>query len=105
MEIEPEEGYKEYCRNWTSEEETGDNGSNVIGDGSIEFDGLHARYRKDLPDVLKGVSCRIQPGEKVGIVGRTGAGKTTLINTLLGITEVSRGRILLGGASLGDLPL
>ena len=44
------------------------------------------RYRKDLPDVIKGVSCNIKGGEKIGIVGRTGAGKTTIINTLLGVT-------------------
>ena len=48
--------------------------------------GLKARYRKDLPDVIKCVSCDIKKGEKIGIVGRTGAGKTTIINTLLGIT-------------------
>ncbi len=50
---------------------------------------MFARYRMDLPDALKGISCRIKAGEKVGIVGRTGAGKTTLINTLLRITEIS----------------
>jgi ABC-type multidrug transport system fused ATPase/permease subunit len=66
---------------------------------------LHVRYRKDLPDVIKGVSCKIKAGEKVGIVGRTGAGKTTIINTLLGVSEISEGRILIDGSSIEDYPL
>ena len=44
-------------------------------------------------------------GEKVGIVGRTGAGKTTIINTLLGITEISAGKITIDGESIEDLAL
>jgi ABC-type multidrug transport system fused ATPase/permease subunit len=44
-----------------------------------------------------GVSCKILPGEKVGIVGRTGAGKTTLINSLLRITDISKGEVLIDG--------
>lgn len=47
---------------------------------------MKARYRSDLPDVLKGMNLKIKAGEKVGIVGRTGAGKTTIINTLLRVT-------------------
>lgn len=47
---------------------------------------MYARYRHDLPDVLKGLSLSIKAGQKIGIVGRTGAGKTTIINTLLRIT-------------------
>ena len=69
-------------------------------EGRIDFVDLNARYRKDLPDVLSEVSCRVEPGEKVGIVGRTGAGKTTLINTLLRITHISSGRILIDGTSI-----
>jgi ABC-type multidrug transport system fused ATPase/permease subunit len=54
----------------------------------------------DLPDVIKGITCKIQAGEKVGIVGRTGAGKTTIINALLGIAEISDGNILIDGTSI-----
>ena len=53
--------------------------------------GIKARYRKDLPDVLRGIDVKIKSGEKIGIIGRTGAGKTSLINTLLRITEISEG--------------
>lgn len=88
MKIEPEAPYQEYCNNWNSKEE---GCREVIQRGDIEFNNLFARYRMDLPDALRGVTCRIKAGEKVGIVGRTGAGKTTIINTLLRITEISEG--------------
>ena len=52
---------------------------------------MRARYRTDLPDTLKDMSIIIKPGEKIGIVGRTGAGKTTIINTLLRVTCISKG--------------
>ncbi|CAG7832069.1 unnamed protein product, partial [Allacma fusca] len=46
--------------------------------GNIVFDNFQMRYRDDLDYVLLGVTCNIRPGEKVGIVGRTGAGKSSL---------------------------
>ena len=58
----------------------------VIPRGEIKFDRVKVRYRKDLPDVIRKIDCEIKAGEKIGIVGRTGAGKTTIINTLLGVT-------------------
>jgi len=61
---------------------------------------VKVRYRKDLPDVIKRITCKIEPGEKIGIVGRTGAGKTTIINTLLGVTEISNGSIIIDGKSI-----
>ena len=67
----------------------------MIEKGELEFVDLSVRYRKDLPDVLKEINCRIAAGEKIGIVGRTGAGKTTIINTLLGTTEISSGNIFI----------
>jgi ABC-type multidrug transport system fused ATPase/permease subunit len=66
---------------------------------------LCARYRKDLPDVLTGITCKIQPGEKVGIVGRTGAGKSTIINTLLKITHISSGAIKIDGKKINEYQL
>jgi ABC-type multidrug transport system fused ATPase/permease subunit len=102
MAIEAEERYVEYCEDWEPEEEER---PLIIKEGSIAFEGLKVKYRKDLPDVIKGLDCSIRAGEKVGIVGRTGAGKTTIINTLLGVTEISAGRILIDNQSILDLPL
>jgi len=46
--------------------------------GQVEFKNVTMAYREGLPDVLHGVSFTVRPGEKVGIVGRTGAGKSSL---------------------------
>jgi ATP-binding cassette subfamily B protein len=55
--------------------------------------------------VLKDVSFEVRPGERVGVVGATGAGKSTLINLLLRFYDVTRGRILVDGVDIRDLPL
>ena len=54
-------------------------------------------YRAGLPNALDGVSFTIYPGEKVGIVGRTGSGKSTLFLALFRMLELKSGRILLDG--------
>ncbi|KAL1687601.1 P-loop containing nucleoside triphosphate hydrolase protein [Schizophyllum commune] len=61
--------------------------------GRIEFKDVEMAYRPGLPLVLKGVSFTIEPGEKVGIVGRTGAGKSTVIQALFRMTELRSGSI------------
>jgi ATP-binding cassette, subfamily B, multidrug efflux pump len=75
--------------------------------GRIEFEDVWFAYGKTEdgePDwVLKGVSFVVEPGEKVAIVGHTGAGKTTLINLLMRFYDVDRGRILLDGVPIGRL--
>ena len=63
----------------------------MITEGRIQFNNASVKYRHDLPNVIKELNCTINPGEKIGIVGRTGAGKTTIINTLLRVTEISSG--------------
>ena len=59
--------------------------------GEITFSNVHMRYRSDLPPVLKGISMYIQGGEHIGIVGRTGAGKSSIITTLFRLNEISSG--------------
>lgn len=80
MRIQPEEGYKKYTELWNTKQE---GYNDVIRKGEITFIDSKVRYRPELPLVLKGVNIHINKGEKVGIVGRTGAGKSTITNCLL----------------------
>lgn len=63
----------------------------------MEFQQVVLVYRAGLPNALDGVSFTIYPGEKVGIVGRTGSGKSTLFLALFRMLELKSGRILLDG--------
>ncbi|XP_068254004.1 ATP-binding cassette sub-family C member 10 isoform X3 [Nyctibius grandis] len=65
--------------------------------GLVEFQRVVLAYRAGLPNALDGVSFTIYPGEKVGIVGRTGSGKSTLFLALFRMLELKSGRILLDG--------
>lgn len=71
--------------------------------GEIEFEDVWFAYN-DEDWVLRGLSLRVAPGEKVAFVGATGAGKTTVIKLLTRLYEVNRGRILLDGVDLRDIP-
>jgi ATP-binding cassette, subfamily B, multidrug efflux pump len=72
--------------------------------GHIVFDDVWFAYNDD-DYVLKGVSFEVRPGERVGIVGATGSGKTTLINLLLRFYDVNRGRITIDGIDIRELDL
>ncbi|KAF2534155.1 hypothetical protein F2Q70_00030476 [Brassica cretica] len=63
--------------------------------GSIKFEDVYLRYRTGLPPVLHGLSFSVSPSEKVGVVGRTGAGKSSMLNALFRIVEVEKGRIMI----------
>ncbi|KAM0065999.1 putative ABC-type xenobiotic transporter [Helianthus debilis subsp. tardiflorus] len=63
--------------------------------GRIHFEDLKLRYRPNAPLVLKGITCTFEEGTRVGIVGRTGSGKTTLITALFRLVEPDSGRILI----------
>ncbi|NXN15001.1 MRP7 protein, partial [Indicator maculatus] len=65
--------------------------------GLVEFQQVVLAYQVGLPNALDGVSFTIYPGEKVGIVGRTGSGKSTLFLALFRMLELNSGRILLDG--------
>jgi ATP-binding cassette subfamily B protein len=72
--------------------------------GHIRFEGVWFAYN-DEDFVLKDVSFDVRPGERVGIVGATGSGKTTLINLLLRFYDTTRGRITIDGVDLRELDL
>uniref|UniRef100_A0A6B2KWK1 Uncharacterized protein n=1 Tax=Arcella intermedia TaxID=1963864 RepID=A0A6B2KWK1_9EUKA len=73
--------------------------------GQIVFEDLMLRYREGLPLVLKGVSLKIHPQEKIGVVGRTGAGKSSLMLALFRIVEPAGGRILIDGIDISKIGL
>uniref|UniRef100_A0A670I1J2 ATP binding cassette subfamily C member 10 n=1 Tax=Podarcis muralis TaxID=64176 RepID=A0A670I1J2_PODMU len=80
--VEPQEELLQVSPDWPSQ-------------GHIEFQQVVLAYRPDLPNALDGVTFTIYSGEKVGIVGRTGSGKSTLFLALFRMVELKAGRILL----------
>ncbi|KAL8033747.1 hypothetical protein ABFX02_13G178200 [Erythranthe guttata] len=73
--------------------------------GSIRFEDVVLRYRPELPPVLHGISFTISPSDKVGIVGRTGAGKSSMLNALFRIVELERGRVLIDDCDISKFGL
>ncbi|CAL5367280.1 unnamed protein product [Camellia sinensis] len=73
--------------------------------GSIKFEDVVLHYRPELPPVLHGLSFTISPSEKVGIVGRTGAGKSSMVNALFRIVELERGKILIDDCDVAKFGL
>ncbi|MFS7926378.1 putative ABC-type xenobiotic transporter [Helianthus anomalus] len=66
---------------------------------------LQVRYRPNTPLVLKGISLNIQGGQKIGVVGRTGGGKSTLIQVLFRLVEPTGGSIIIDGIDISTLGL
>lgn len=73
--------------------------------GAVEFKGYSTRYRPDLDPVLKDISFYVKAGEKVGIVGRTGAGKSSLALALFRGLEAEKGQIIIDGVDIGSIGL
>uniref|UniRef100_A0A8C5LAH4 ATP-binding cassette sub-family C member 6 n=1 Tax=Jaculus jaculus TaxID=51337 RepID=A0A8C5LAH4_JACJA len=73
--------------------------------GQIEFQGFGLRHRPELPLAVQGMTLKIHAGEKVGIVGRTGAGKSSLAGGLLRLQEAAEGSVWIDGVPIAHVGL
>ncbi|KAK7315190.1 hypothetical protein VNO77_33725 [Canavalia gladiata] len=73
--------------------------------GKVELNDLQIRYRPDGPLVLHGITCTFKAGHKIGIVGRTGSGKSTLIGALFRLVEPEGGKIIVDGIDISSIGL
>ncbi|XP_039293075.1 ATP-binding cassette sub-family C member Sur isoform X2 [Nilaparvata lugens] len=92
---EPTENYREHCKapaNWPE-------------NGEILFQNVSLKYESENECVITNLSLHIPAGQKVGVCGRTGSGKSSLVMSLLGVVPVSDGAILIDGVNLTAVPL
>ena len=82
-----------------------ENNQQWMSKGHIKFDNFWARYRPDTEIVLNKINLDIMPGQKIGIVGRTGAGKSTLCLVLCRIIEKIEGSIYIDGVDISNISL
>ena len=73
--------------------------------GEIVFNEVQMRYREGLPLVLQGLNMTVVGGERIGIVGRTGAGKSSIMSTLFRLVELSGGSISIDGINIAQVGL
>uniref|UniRef100_A0A8C3PYE1 Uncharacterized protein n=1 Tax=Chrysolophus pictus TaxID=9089 RepID=A0A8C3PYE1_CHRPC len=73
--------------------------------GEIQFVDYKVRYRPELELVLQGITCNIGSTEKIGVVGRTGAGKSSLTNCLFRVLEAAGGKIIIDGLDIATIGL
>ncbi|VDB84771.1 unnamed protein product [Peniophora sp. CBMAI 1063] len=73
--------------------------------GRIEFKDMVLKYRPELPPVIKGLTMSVEGGEKIGVVGRTGAGKSSLLTALFRLVELAEGGIEVDGVDISKIGL
>lgn len=73
--------------------------------GVITFSNVHMRYRPGLPLALRGLNLEVRGGERIGIVGRTGAGKSSILSALFRMTELAVGTIKIDDVDITTIPL
>ncbi|EPS37568.1 hypothetical protein H072_8744 [Dactylellina haptotyla CBS 200.50] len=73
--------------------------------GEIVFENVKMRYREGLPLVLQGLDLHVRGGERIGVVGRTGAGKSSIMSTLFRLTELAEGKITIDGLDISKIGL
>lgn len=74
-------------------------------DGKIEFKNLSFRYTENTPYVLKNINLTVEQGQTLAIIGRTGSGKTTLVNLLLRMYNPERGQLFVDGVDVNQIPI
>lgn len=81
-----------------------DNGTHDPGrvQGRVSFEDVRFRYGSDLPDVLKGINHEVHAGEMIALVGRSGSGKSTMMNMLPRFYDATDGRICIDGVDVRD---
>jgi len=73
--------------------------------GTIKFENVTFKYKDDLPEVLKNISLEVPQGSTLAIVGHTGVGKTSFVNLISRLFDVSYGKILIDGNDIKTIPL
>lgn len=77
----------------------------IESNGEIEFRNVAFKYSDSLPDVLTNINLKIPVGSTLAIVGHTGSGKTSLINLIPRLYDVTTGEVLIDGSNIKDIPL
>ncbi|KAF2157253.1 ABC multidrug transporter [Myriangium duriaei CBS 260.36] len=100
----------QYGHSLEQEESTPASGGDIVGStwpekGELRFMNVQMRYRPGLPLVLTGLTVHIRPGERVGIVGRTGAGKSSIISAIFRLVELCHGCISIDDVDISTVPL
>jgi len=97
------------CKVFDSEPEINDTEKTDVSikeiKGEIEFRNLSFRYGDELAYVLKDLNLKISEGETIGLIGHTGAGKSTLVNLISRLFEVAEGEVLIDGINIKKIPL
>ncbi|WP_040949240.1 ABC transporter ATP-binding protein [Gorillibacterium massiliense] len=73
--------------------------------GKVVFENVHFRYEADKPDVIHGLNFEVKPGQRIALVGPTGAGKSTIVNLLMRFYDATEGRVLIDGHDVKDVSL
>eukprot|EP01080_Neovahlkampfia_damariscottae_P008401 gene8401-226_t len=75
----------------------------IVKKGTIEMRNVKLKYLESSPFVLKGISFKVNQGEKIGIIGRTGSGKSSIVNTIFRMREIDSGSILIDGRDISKI--